>query len=57
MRNYTIKEIPAMVDEKTREMVIKGIDDAVYGLMMIMDGVVGVPKNDEYAVSIESNIY
>jgi hypothetical protein len=56
MRNYAIKEIPATADKETREMIIKGIDDAVYGLMMIMDGVVGVLKNDEYTVSIESNI-
>ena len=56
IRNYAIKRISADVDEKTRAGVLKGIDDAVYGLMMVMDGVVGVLKNDEYTVSIESNI-
>ena len=37
MRNYAIKQIPANTDEKTREQIINRIDDAVYGLMMIMD--------------------
>lgn len=32
------------------------MDDAIYGLMMIMDGVTGCLKNDQYAVSIENII-
>ena len=56
MRNYAIKEIPTDTDEKTREKIISGIDDAIYGLMMIMDGVTGVLQNDEYAVNFENKI-
>ncbi len=56
MRNYAIKKIPIDTDEKAKEKVINGIDDAIYGLMMIMDGVVGTLQNDEYTVSIETNI-
>ena len=56
MRDYAINNIPADTDEKTREKIIGGIDDAIYGLMMIMDGVVGVLQNEEYTVSIENNI-
>jgi len=40
MKNCVISRIPANADEKTREIVIKEIDDTIYGLMMIMDGVV-----------------
>jgi len=43
-------------DNSTKEKIIKGIDDAVYGLMMMMDGVTGSLRNKEYAVTIESII-
>jgi len=56
MRNYAIKQIPADTNEKTREQILNGIDDAVYGLMMIMDGVAGTLQNDEYKVMIEYKI-
>jgi hypothetical protein len=53
IRKYAIDRIPGDTDDKTKELIIKGIDDAVYGLMMIMDGVTGSLKNDEYSVTIE----
>lgn len=56
MRKYAIDQIPDDTDDKTKEKVIKGIDDAVYGLMMIMDGVTGSLRNDEYSVTIENVI-
>ena len=56
MRKYAIDQIPNDTDDKTKEKVIKGIDDAVYGLMMIMDGVTGSLRNDEYSVTIENVI-
>ena len=56
MREYAIDRIPAETDDKTREMIINGIDDSIYGLMMIMDGVTGNLTNDEYAVTIENII-
>lgn len=56
MRKYAIDRIPGDTDDNTKESIIKGIDDAVYGLMMIMDGVTGCLKNDQYSVSIESII-
>lgn len=56
MREYAIKRIPVDADEKTKEQILNGIDDAIYGLMMIMDGVVGTLKNEEYKVTIENNI-
>lgn len=56
MRNYAIKQIPADTHEKIRDQIVNGIDDAIYGLMMIMDGVVGTLQNDEYKVTIENKI-
>jgi len=56
IRNYAIDRIPTDSDEKTRAAIINGIDDAVYGLMMIMDGVTGTLQNSEYTVRIESKI-
>lgn len=56
IRGYAIDRIPAETDEETKEKLINAIDDTVYGLMMMMDGVTGTLQNDEYAVRFESNI-
>lgn len=56
MRQYAVDHIPGNTDEVTKELIIKGIDDAVYGLMTIMDGVTGGLQNDQYAVSLETTI-
>jgi hypothetical protein len=56
IRKYAIERIPIDIGEEIKEQVIKGIDDAVYGLMMMMDGVSGTLGNDEYLVRIESKI-
>lgn len=56
MRKYAIDRIPSGTDEVTKELIVRGIDDAVYGLMMIMDGVTGGLRNDQFAVSLESMI-
>src|SRR5215469_14060694 len=56
MRQYAINQIPAGLDDRTKEKIITGIDDAVYGLMMILDGVTGRLGNDEYAVTMETII-
>ena len=56
IRKYAIDRIPSDTEDTTKELIIKGIDDAVYGLMMIMDRVTGNLKNDEYTVTIENII-
>lgn len=53
VRDYAINLIPKNVDESTRELMIKSIDDTVYGLMMIMDGVTGYLGNAEYKINIQ----
>ncbi len=56
MRNYAVERIPIDTTEEIKEQIIKGVDDAIYGLMMMMDGVSGTLSNDEYLVRIESKI-
>jgi hypothetical protein len=56
MKEYAISKIPNDADAKTKDKIIQGIEDAIYGLMMMMDGVVGSLQNDDYTVTIENNI-
>ncbi|MBJ7428654.1 MAG: hypothetical protein JHD28_06840 [Bacteroidia bacterium] len=56
MRKYAIDRIPDEQDDDIRRKIIAGIDDAIYGLMMMMDGVTGTLANEEYLVRIESKI-
>ncbi len=51
-RNYAISQIPEQVDTATRLKIVEGIDDVVYGLMMIFDGVSGSLRNAEYEVAL-----
>lgn len=56
IKKYAVDQIPIGTDDNTKEKIIMGIDDAIYGLMMIMDGVTGSLKNDEYAINIKNII-
>jgi hypothetical protein len=51
-RAYAIDRIDTRLTPKARAAVIKGIDDALYGLMMIVDGVSGQLANDSDEISI-----
>jgi len=48
IKEYAVNNIPGDTDEDTKGKIICGIEDAIYGLMMMMDGVTGVLKNNEY---------
>ena len=53
VRRYAMERIdPALTDE-VRAAVKKGIDDAVYGLMMVIDGVTGGVSNAIHTVYID----
>lgn len=53
VRRYAMEKIdPALTDE-ARAAVRKGIDDAVYGLMMVIDGVTGGISNPNRNVYID----
>lgn len=54
VRNYAIHKIPEGTDTTTRSKIIAGIDDAVYGLMMVFDGVTGSLKSADYEVSLNT---
>jgi hypothetical protein len=56
MRKYAMDRIPRNADDKEKELIIKGIDDAIYGLMMIMDGVTGSLSNEDYVVTFKNII-
>jgi len=51
-RQYAVDQIDAHLDPKARAAVVKGIDDALYGLMMIIDGVSGRLSNASEVVSL-----
>lgn len=57
VRQYAIDKIPDNTPYDIKAKIIKGIDDAVYGLMMLMDGVSGRVSNDDYTVTLESVIH
>ena len=52
MRDYAIQQIDESLDADSRAAAMKGIDDAVYGLMMILDGVTGALTNDSQRVNL-----
>ena len=53
VRRYAIERIDPALSEDARPAVQKGIDDAVYGLMMVIDGVSGGLSNASQTVSID----
>lgn len=56
VREYAIKSIDRDLSAECREVVIKGIDDAVYGLMMVLDGVTGALSNQEQSVELGASV-
>jgi hypothetical protein len=53
VRRYAIERIDPLLSSEARAAVEKGIDDAVYGLMMIIDGVTGGISNASRSVHID----
>jgi hypothetical protein len=56
MRQYAIDAIPASYDAVQRQAALKGIDDAVYGLMMVIDGVTGGLSNEKFRLSLQTRV-
>ena len=52
VRAYATEKIDPTLPEETRLAVQKGIDDAMYGLMMVIDGVSGVLKSGPQSVEL-----
>lgn len=53
VRRYAMERIDPALPEGVRAAIQKGIDDAVYGLMMVIEGVTGGLSNAGYTVSID----
>ncbi|MBL8891842.1 MAG: hypothetical protein JNL67_17840 [Planctomycetaceae bacterium] len=53
IRCYAMERIDPDLTGKARTAVQKGIDDAVYGLMMVIDGVSGRISNASHTVYID----
>lgn len=53
-REYAIERIPNHLSDGQKEIVINGINDAVYGMLMMLDGVTENFSNDEYTVKLAS---
>ena len=53
-RNYAIEQIPPDTNSKTREKIISGIDQAIYGMMMIFDGASGKLENDKHQITLST---
>jgi hypothetical protein len=54
VRQYAIDRIPKDYDAAQRAAAISGIDDAVYGLMMVLDGVTGGLANEKLRLSLQT---
>jgi hypothetical protein len=53
IRRYAMEKIDPALTGETRAAVQKGIDDAVYGLMMVIDGVSGGLSNANHSLYID----
>jgi hypothetical protein len=53
VRRYAMDRIDPALSDEARASVQKGIDDAVYGLMMVIDGVTGAISNPSRTVYID----
>jgi hypothetical protein len=52
VRRYAMERIDPTIEGEARAAVQKGIDDAVYGLMMMIDGVSGRLSNASHNLNI-----
>lgn len=53
IRRYAMERIAPVLTDEARAAVEKGIDDAVYGLMMVIDGVTGGISNANHTLYID----
>lgn len=56
VRNYAVENLDPNLDAAARAAALKAIDDAVYGLMMVIDGVTGGLGNSEHLVHLQTTV-
>lgn len=52
VRGYALSRVDEALDVVAREAAHKAIDDALYGLMMTIDGVAGVLRGKQHSVCL-----
>jgi hypothetical protein len=52
VRGYALEQIDPKLPVDSRAAAEKAINDALYGLMMVIDGVTGELRNDDHAVEL-----
>jgi hypothetical protein len=53
VRRYAVEKVDPALSADARAAAENGIDDALYGLMMVIDGVTGSIRSDRHLVCIE----
>ena len=56
VRTIAIGEIDAALGPEAQAAARKAIDDALYGLMMVIDGVIGGPSNERYEIELKFHV-
>ena len=56
VRNYAIEQLEDGLSAKAKAVALKAIDDAVYGMMMIIDGVSGSIQNEKHRVNLSVSV-
>ncbi len=52
VRDYAIEQLEDGLSSEARGTALKAIDDAMYGMMMVIDGVSGALENDNHRVNL-----
>ncbi|MGH9224158.1 MAG: hypothetical protein ACRD2W_10355 [Acidimicrobiales bacterium] len=56
MRAYAVERLDPALDDEARAAATRAIDDAVYGLMMVIDGVTGGLRGGGRAVEVDFTV-
>jgi len=57
VRGYAVDQIDPDLSAESRAAALKAIDDALYGLMMVIDGVTGGLQNQELAINLKVAVH
>lgn len=56
VRNYALERLDPNLDPASRALAMAAVNDAMYGLMMVVDGVSGSIRNDDHAVDLTMTV-
>jgi hypothetical protein len=52
VREYALQQVDPLLSDESKVAATKAIDDAMYGMMMVFDGVTGALTNDAMRVNV-----